>query len=93
MLNDFIKFRITIIKSYLKKSNTFIQDLIQDFIQNFIQDFIQDLIQSENLIQLLEDNTSRRNPPRPRQRLIRFQNNMIDITIYIFKFISSLVNF
>ena len=35
----------------------------------------------------------RRNSPRPRQRLIRFQNNIIDITIYMFKFISPLANF
>ena len=35
----------------------------------------------------------RRNPPRPRQRFIRFQNNITDITIYMFKFISSFINF
>ena len=49
LLNDLINFKTTIVKSYLKNSNTLIQDSIQDhiqdFIQNFIQDFIQDLIQ------------------------------------------------
>ena len=90
MLNDFIEFRIIIIKSYLKKSNTSIQDSAQDSIQDFIQDSIQDPIQDS--VQS-EDITLRRNPPRPRQRFTRFQNNMIDITIYIFKFISFFVNF
>ena len=49
--------------------------------------------QSENI-------TLRRNPSRPRQRSTRFQNNMIDITVYIskftpppFKFMSSPANF
>ena len=50
---------------------------MQDFIQNFIQ---------------LKDITLRRNSPRSQQRLIHFQN-IIDITIYIFKFISSFANF
>ena len=66
LFNDFIEFRIIIIKSYLKESNSSIQDSIQDSIQGFIQDFIQDLIQSEDLVQSSEDNTSRRNPPRSR---------------------------
>ena len=35
----------------------------------------------------------RRNSPRPRQRLIRFQNNIIDITIYMFKSLSPSANF
>ena len=103
--NNFIEFRIIIVKSYLKESNSFIQDsiqdLIQDFIQDFIQnsiqdsiqDFIQDSIQSKNLIQSLKDNTSRRNSSRLRQRLIRFQNNITDITIYISRFISPSANF
>ena len=101
LLNDPINFRIIIIKSYLKKSNTPIQDPIQDSIQDFIQDSIQDLIQ--DLIQdpvQSEDITLRRNPPRPRQRPTRFQNNMIDITVYMskstpppFKFMSPPVNF
>ena len=50
LFNDFINFRIIIVKSYLKESNTLIQDsiqnpVIQDSIQDFIQDFIQDSIQ------------------------------------------------
>ena len=85
LLNDFIEFRIIIIKSYLKESNSFIQDLIQDFIQN--------LIQSKNFVQSLKDNTSRRNLSRPRQRLIRFQNNMTDIIIYMFRFMPPLTKF
>ena len=94
MLNDFIEFRIIIIKSYLKKSDTFIQDFIQDSVQDFIQDFIQDPIQDsiQNFIQSSEDITLRRNSPRFRQRLIHFQN-MTDITIYMFKFMPSSINF
>ena len=79
----------------MKKSDTSIQDSIQDPVQDPIQDPIQnsiqnsiqdpDLAQSENI-------TLRRNFIRPRQRLTRFQN-IIDITIYIFKSISSSANF
>ena len=95
LLNDFINFRIIIIKLYLKKSDTFIQDFIQDsiqdLIQNSIQDFIQDFIQ--DLVQE-EDITLRYNSSRSRQRLTHFQNiNIINITIYIFKFISPFANF
>ena len=89
MLNDFIEFRIIIIKSYLKKSDSF----IQGFIQGSIQDLIQNFIQLENSVQSLEDSTPRRNPSRPRQRLTRFQNNIIDITIYMFKFTPSSFKF
>ena len=77
LFNDFINFRTIIVKSYLKKSNTPIQDSIQDFIQDFVQ---------------LKDITLRRNPSRSRQRFIRFQN-ITDITIYMFKFMSSFANF
>ena len=45
LFNDFINFRIIIIKPYLKKSDTPIQDSIQNPVQNSIQDFIQDPIQ------------------------------------------------
>ena len=45
LFNDFINFRIIIVKPYLEKSDTLIQDFIQDFIQDSIQDFIQDFIQ------------------------------------------------
>ena len=105
LLNNFIKFRIIIVKSYLKESNTSIQDSIQnpiqDPIQNSIQDPIQDFIQDsiqdsiQDLIQdsVQEENiTLRRNPPRSRQRLIHFQN-MTDITIYIFKSMPFSANF
>ena len=101
LLNDSIEFRTTIVKPYLKKSDSSIQDPIQnpiqdpiqDSIQGSIQDFIQDSIQSENLVQSSKDSTSRRNPPRPRQRPTHFQNNITDITIYMFKFISPFTNF
>ena len=92
MLNNLIEFRIIVVKSYLKESNTSIQDSIQDPIQDFIQNPIQDSIQLEDFVQS-EDITLRRNPPRSRQRFIRFQNNIINITIYIFKFISPFANF
>ena len=93
LLNNFINFRITIVKSYLKESDTFIQDSIQDSIQDFIQDFIQDLIQDfiQDFVQS-EDITLRRNPFRSRQRLTHFQN-MTDIIIYIFKFMPPSANF
>ena len=92
MPNDSIEFRITIIKPYLEKSNTFIQDSIQDSIQDPIQDSIQDSIQLKDFVQS-EHITMRRNPLRPRKRFIRFQNNIIDITVYMFKFMSSSANF
>ena len=92
LFNDFIEFRIIIVKPYLKKSNTFIQDSIQDSIQDPIQDFIQNPIQSAKDFVQSKDITLRHNSSRPRQRLIRFQN-MIDITIYMFKFISPPINF
>ena len=91
LLSDFIDFRIIIVKSYLKESNTPIQDSIQNSIQDSIQDFIQDFIQLKDLVQS-EDITLYRNSPRPRQRLNYFQN-MIDITIYMFNFMSSFANF
>ena len=116
LTNDPTDFRIIIIKPYLEKSNTPIQDsihnLIQDPIQGSIQDFIQGPIQDsiqdpiQDPIQPIQDSvqleniTLRRNPSRSRQRPTRFQNNMIDITIYMskfmsssFKFISSFANF
>ena len=113
LFNDFINFRITIVKPYLEKSNTPIQDPIQNPIQDFIQDpiqgsiqdpiqdpiqdsiqdFIQDPIQSENFVQSSKDSTPRRNPPRFRQRPTRFQNNIVNITVYMFRFMPSSVNF
>ena len=105
LLNDFIEFRIIIVKPYLEKSDSSIQDSIQDSIQGSIQDpiqdsiqgsiqdFIEDSIQSEDFVQLSKDSISRRNPPRPRQRLIRFQNNMIDIIVYMSRFMSPSANF
>ena len=86
--SDSIEFRIIIVKPYLEESDTPIQDSIQDSIQDPIQDPIQDSIQDFDIVQS-EDITLRRNPPRPRQRSTRFQNNIIDITIYIFKFTPS----
>ena len=74
LINDFINFRIIIVKPYLKKSDTPIQDPIQDSIQDPIQDFIQcpiqDLIQDsiqsiQDPVQL-KDITLRRNPSRSR---------------------------
>ena len=44
LFNDFINFRIIIVKPYLKESNTLIQDSIQDPVQNPVQDPIQDSI-------------------------------------------------
>ena len=106
LINDSIDFRTIIVKPYLKKSDTPIQDPIQDPIQGPIQDSIQCLIQDsiqgsiQDLIQSIQDSvqseniTLRRNLSRPQQRPTRFQNiNMIDIIIYMFKFISPPANF
>ena len=93
LINDFIDFRIIIVKPYLKESDNPIQDSIQDSIQDPIQDSIQDPIQEsiQDPVQK-EDITLRRNPSRSRQRLTRFQN-MINITVYITKSLSSSANF